>query len=204
MNRTVTTAAAAVVLAGALTACSSATTTSSSNKPKASPTYAAGSFEARCHAERWPQTMPQLAGKTFNPLSEDLQCFDHVKALAPDGHDVMKDSANDAQEWTIVSSKPANGAQVRISTAITLTLRAPGETASPTPSHTRSVTATKPPTRNPAPVHTTHRPAAPHTTAPAVDDHGGATALCNDGSLSYSQHHQGTCSHHHGVAVWYK
>ncbi len=32
----------------------------------------------------------------------------------------------------------------------------------------------------------------------------GATALCNDGTLSYSQHHQGTCSHHGGVAVWYK
>lgn len=34
--------------------------------------------------------------------------------------------------------------------------------------------------------------------------HGGATAKCNDGTLSYSAHHQGTCSHHDGVAVWYK
>jgi hypothetical protein len=30
----------------------------------------------------------------------------------------------------------------------------------------------------------------------------GATARCNDGTYSYSQHHQGTCSHHGGVAVW--
>jgi hypothetical protein len=37
-----------------------------------------------------------------------------------------------------------------------------------------------------------------------VNDHDGATALCNDGTLSYSAHHQGTCSHHHGVAVWSK
>jgi VCBS repeat-containing protein len=29
------------------------------------------------------------------------------------------------------------------------------------------------------------------------------TALCNDGTLSYSAHHQGTCSHHGGVRVWY-
>ena len=30
----------------------------------------------------------------------------------------------------------------------------------------------------------------------------GATARCRDGTYSYSQHHQGTCSHHGGVAVW--
>lgn len=30
----------------------------------------------------------------------------------------------------------------------------------------------------------------------------GATAQCNDGTWSFSQHHQGTCSHHGGVARW--
>lgn len=30
----------------------------------------------------------------------------------------------------------------------------------------------------------------------------GATAQCNDGTYSYSQHHSGTCSHHGGVARW--
>jgi len=30
----------------------------------------------------------------------------------------------------------------------------------------------------------------------------GATAKCRDGSYSFSQHHQGTCSHHGGVATW--
>jgi hypothetical protein len=29
-----------------------------------------------------------------------------------------------------------------------------------------------------------------------------ATASCRDGTLSYGQHHQGTCSHHGGVAAW--
>jgi hypothetical protein len=29
------------------------------------------------------------------------------------------------------------------------------------------------------------------------------TAACSDGSTSYSEHFQGTCSHHGGVAVWY-
>jgi hypothetical protein len=31
----------------------------------------------------------------------------------------------------------------------------------------------------------------------------GATAKCNDGTYSFSQHRQGTCSRHGGVAVWY-
>jgi len=32
----------------------------------------------------------------------------------------------------------------------------------------------------------------------------GATALCRDGTYSYSKHHSGTCSHHGGVAKWLK
>jgi hypothetical protein len=30
----------------------------------------------------------------------------------------------------------------------------------------------------------------------------GATARCNDGTYSFSQHRSGTCSHHGGVATW--
>jgi hypothetical protein len=30
----------------------------------------------------------------------------------------------------------------------------------------------------------------------------GSTARCRDGTYSSSQHHQGTCSHHGGVAMW--
>ncbi len=32
----------------------------------------------------------------------------------------------------------------------------------------------------------------------------GATALCNDGTYSFSQSHRGTCSHHGGVRKWFK
>ena len=31
-----------------------------------------------------------------------------------------------------------------------------------------------------------------------------ATAKCKDGTYSHSKHHSGTCSHHGGVAEWYK
>ena len=40
----------------------------------------------------------------------------------------------------------------------------------------------------------------------AIEDeinNSGASAKCRDGSLSYSAHRRGTCSHHGGVAVWY-
>jgi hypothetical protein len=44
--------------------------------------------------------------------------------------------------------------------------------------------------------HRVHRPERSQT-PPA-----GATAHCRDGSWSFSQHHQGTCSHHGGVEAW--
>ena len=30
----------------------------------------------------------------------------------------------------------------------------------------------------------------------------GATAVCGDGTYSFSMHRSGTCSHHGGVAEW--
>ena len=44
--------------------------------------------------------------------------------------------------------------------------------------------------------HCVHRPVQSDR-APA-----GATARCRDGTYSFSEHHQGTCSHHGGVAIW--
>ncbi len=52
----------------------------------------------------------------------------------------------------------------------------------------------------PAPV----APSQKTTAAPAPVTHpNGATARCNDGTYSYAVHHQGACSHHGGVAVFY-
>ena len=44
--------------------------------------------------------------------------------------------------------------------------------------------------------HRVHRPVA-SSRKPA-----GASAHCGDGTWSFSEHHQGTCSHHGGVAEW--
>jgi hypothetical protein len=45
-----------------------------------------------------------------------------------------------------------------------------------------------------------------HVHSPAYSADGsepaGATAQCQDGTYSFSEHRQGTCSHHGGVAQW--
>jgi hypothetical protein len=88
----------------------------------------------------------------------------------------------------------------------------PWSLPSPSPTLSMAVTATPRSTITPKPKRrlATRRPVAATThhqrptQAPAVAPGGGPTAMCNDGTVSYSQHHQGTCSHHGGVAVWYK
>jgi Protein of unknown function (DUF3761) len=43
-----------------------------------------------------------------------------------------------------------------------------------------------------------------HVHRPVFASHAprGASAQCGDGSYSFSEHHQGTCSHHGGVSSW--
>ncbi|MEU8906985.1 hypothetical protein [Streptomyces mirabilis] len=125
MYRPAAIAASTALLVAALGAC---TSTSPPKSHKPSPSYAADSVTARCHAQHWPQPMPDVAGKPFDPLSKDLQCFDDITALAPDGHDVMNDPANETGgAWTVTSSRPGRGAHVGLSSRITLELRASGK-----------------------------------------------------------------------------
>ena len=84
--------------------------------------------------------------------------------------------------WTITGETPAAGAAVPPGSTITLVATPPAPPPPPPPA--------------PAP--------APVQQAPAAPDHpAGATALCRDGTFSYSAHHQGSCSYHGGVAQFF-
>ena len=68
-----------------------------------------------------------------------------------------------------------------------------------------STGTTAPPAQAPAPAPAPQRPAPAPAPAPANPvPGGGATAKCNDGTLSFAAHHQGACSSHGGVSVFYK
>jgi Protein of unknown function (DUF3761) len=43
-----------------------------------------------------------------------------------------------------------------------------------------------------------------HPASPQIPPPIGPTAQCNDGTYSYAANHQGACSHHGGVAQWYR
>lgn len=65
---------------------------------------------------------------------------------------------------------------------------------------TSSVTAPVSPQATPI-----HPPSGPYVAPTETNDSSeGATALCSDGTYSYSVNHSGTCSHHGGVAEWYQ
>jgi hypothetical protein len=120
LNAAATLACSAVLLTA--TACTSDSPTAASGEATS---YAPGSIEARCRALHWPQRMPDVSNQELDPLSKQLRCFDNLNALAPDGHDVMDDPANEAHRWTVATSRPGADTQVYRTTPITLVLRAP-------------------------------------------------------------------------------
>ena len=93
--------------------------------------------------------------------------------------------------------------------------KAPTPTQKPTATPTPKPTATPtiqyiPPTATPTPIvqqQTSTSTNAEQGNSPTGSINGsvpaGATALCNDGSYSYAEHHQGACSQHGGVKQFY-
>lgn len=78
------------------------------------------------------------------------------------------------------------------------TERAP---AAATPS--RSTTTTTSRTQSSSSAVTVTPEPSTQVTTPAVQEHPpGATAICRNGTYSYSQNRRGTCSHNGGVAQW--
>jgi hypothetical protein len=85
---------------------------------------------------------------------------------------------------------------------------------SPAPTYTPPPSSTPPPTSAPSPTYTS--PGCPAgwyqnvygncipgpSTSPTLPVPGGPTAICSDGTYSYSQTRSGTCSYHGGVSTW--
>ncbi|MDN3359845.1 DUF3761 domain-containing protein [Actinomadura sp. DC4] len=83
---------------------------------------------------------------------------------------------------------------------------------SDTPTETAPAVRPSAPARHAAPKKKPVRRAAPRRTVPHRPVHrapkapahpAGATAECRDGTYSYAAHHQGACSHHGGVLVFF-
>ena len=101
--------------------------------------------------------------------------------------------------------KPIPTATATLTPTLTLTpspSSTPTSTATPTWTPTKKPTLkpTAKPTRTPAPPTLAPPTALPLPTQPSYPS--GATAICNDGTYSFSQHRRGTCSHHGGVRQW--
>ena len=132
---------------------------------------------------------------------------------------------------TTTTTPPSATSQTTTAVAPTTTVE-PTTTVDPVPVVTTTVPAPAPAPVAPAPVAPAAPAPAPAAPAPApapapgggacgadsyVNSSGncvhdpvaapspppGATALCNDGTYSFSQHHSGTCSSHKGVAHFY-
>lgn len=137
-------------------------------------------------ANLWPQPHAAAASLHKDQLENKLHalvCTDHLR-MATAQKAIRSDWVAAYQKYGGLTALTYPNAKAHV---------APRATKAPA---TRSTVTTAPPTTS-----------APHSVVPApttVDDHGGAMAECNDGTLSYSAHHQGTCSHHGGVAIWFR
>ncbi|MGW5477687.1 DUF3761 domain-containing protein [Streptomyces sp. NPDC004008] len=207
MRRTLTTATTAVLLAAGLTACSSSPAPSSDSKPVAaspSKSQAGDPVKYLYDVDQHSHSQADVEG-----LVQKLQsrCTDNTLVLeftATNTATDLVDAQHDHQDvypvlTQLVSDLPQGSGKVKCAPRLPAVAKQIKAKWAPKPTPTPTHAVAKPATHKPAPEPTVH-----HTTAAPADDHGGATAQCNDGTLSYSAHHQGTCSHHHGVAVWYK
>jgi Protein of unknown function (DUF3761) len=111
-----------------------------------------------------------------------------------DRNSISKDTV-EAQLHTLV----CNGAVplATAQTAIAANWTTAGTTVTTTASTTTTTTPAPPP---PPPLPTTAAPPPPLPAPPSGPSApAGATAVCNDGTYSFSQHRRGTCSYHGGV-----
>jgi hypothetical protein len=102
---------------------------------------------------------------------------------------------------SIVASIPTATATPTATLTPTMTFT-PTITLTPTITDTPTITFTPTTTLTPLPTQTSIPSRTSTLSPPTFDPLQGVTAICQDGTYSYSQHRQGTCSHHGGVKEW--
>ncbi len=128
--------------------------------------------------------------KAAKPADATGQCDDGTYTRAKNQQGACS-SHGGVKTWYGEPAAAAPAAPAKTSS----TVRAPKPAKTSAP----STTAAEPAEPEPAPAPATKTP-----TKTATGSAANATAKCKDGTLSYSKHHSGTCSHHGGVAEWYK
>jgi hypothetical protein len=87
-----------------------------SSSPIVTPTTASAarpvptSIQQACDARGWPQPVPPIVGAEYNQaMMGALMCFDGLRLLAPDGHDMTHDTGGVSNDIRVGSITPPIG-----------------------------------------------------------------------------------------------
>lgn len=157
------------------------------------------------HFELVPQTNVQLwTGMGVDTL--EALYWNSRTAIWDDGEDTATLTDNKGRLIDQLTCPPLPTPTNTPSPTFTLT---PSPTTTFTTTPTDTITPTLTPTLTASPTLTMTVtpivlviPVAGGTTSPTYDPLQGVTAICKDGTYSYSQHRQGTCAGHGGVKRW--
>lgn len=160
----------------------------------------------------------QTGAQQLNKLGREMLANDPLELLAVDGKSNDQKGDGDAATWLPhnksfrckyvarqISVKLAYGLWVTPAEKAAMTrvlVSCPNQTGYV--SHLVQNLIPKSPVRSApttTPVPSVPAPIAPVPVAPVIP--AGATARCNDGTYSFALYHQGSCSHHGGVAQFY-
>lgn len=90
--------------------------------PSSSPPHLTGpqptTVQQLCAMQAWPRPVPAVAGVILDDAGA-LDCWDNLKAIAPDGHDVMNDKAGSGT-YRITDVSPAPGTLIGSNDGVTV------------------------------------------------------------------------------------
>lgn len=77
-----------------------------------------------CDVQSWPRALPSVVDQLLNQAKDGaLECFDNIKAIAPDGHDPLNHPAKPAEKtYRIIAVSPAVGTLIGRHDQVTIDL----------------------------------------------------------------------------------